>query len=61
MVCPSGKSFGDRLKAWRLKTGIMQKDLAKEIGRHRTTVQSWERGLWEPGEDEKKKVEKIMF
>jgi ribosome-binding protein aMBF1 (putative translation factor) len=39
----------------------MQKDLAKEIGRHRTTVQSWERGLWEPGEDEKKKVEKIMF
>jgi DNA-binding transcriptional regulator YiaG len=31
----------------------MQKDLAKEIGRHRTTVQSWERGLWEPSEKEK--------
>jgi co-chaperonin GroES (HSP10) len=29
--------------------------------RGKQDVLAWERGLWEPGEDEKKKVEKIMF
>ena len=39
------KTFGENLRAARLKAGLKQEDLAKAAGRHSTYVSNVEQGL----------------
>ena len=41
------KEVGNRLKKWRLKKGLTQKELAEVLGVSRQTVASWEIGRTE--------------
>ncbi|MEO0478398.1 MAG: helix-turn-helix transcriptional regulator [Planctomycetota bacterium] len=46
------KAIGDRLRSVREKAGLLQRQLAEEVGCSLSTVQSWERGRSSPtGED----------
>jgi transcriptional regulator with XRE-family HTH domain len=41
-------TFGDRLEAARMQTGLSQDGLAQRLGVRSTTVSAWERDDWEP-------------
>ena len=41
-------SFGERLVAYRYKTGLSQKDLARQLGIDPATLGRWERGEGRP-------------
>nr|BBH86115.1 tetratricopeptide repeat protein [Thermosporothrix sp. COM3] len=40
--------FGNRLKAYRQRSGLTQRQLAAELGVHRNTIGAWERGEYLP-------------
>jgi transcriptional regulator with XRE-family HTH domain len=49
---PPQASFGERLKAFRMATGISQLDLALKIGVEPNQERSWEYGQKQPSEHE---------
>jgi len=42
------RTLGERLKQHRLELHLFQKDVAKLLGTHTTTIQNWERGVYPP-------------
>lgn len=40
----SPSHFDNTIRSYRLKAGLSQRELAKRIGRNRTSVSAWERG-----------------
>jgi DNA-binding XRE family transcriptional regulator len=42
------KTVGEHLKARRLAVHRFQSDVAKELGAEKTSLQNWERGIYEP-------------
>lgn len=40
----SPSHFDNTIRSYRIKAGLSQRELAKRIGRNRTSVSAWERG-----------------
>ena len=41
--------FPNRIREYRLKAGLSQRDLAGQLGLRRNAVSAWERGISSPG------------
>ena len=49
-----------RIMIARKKKGILQKDIAHQIGATRAAVSKWEKGLTEPSTENLKKIAEIL-
>ena len=57
---PEGNSPGERLKRWRMINGVEQKEVAEILGKHRGTIQGWEKNLWNPPETVVGAIEELI-
>ncbi len=48
------------IKAFRLKLGFTQEDLAKKMGLALSTVSKWEQGIFSPSRLAREKIEKLV-
>ena len=48
------------LKQWRQLTGLTQEELAKAVGRNRTTIVAWEQGKSVPNANDIAVIEKVL-
>ena len=57
-LVPEGdtNTFGGRLKAWRLREMVTQKDVAKIFGVDKCSVRNWEAGRNEPRKRAKERI-----
>ena len=53
-------AFGGWLRQKRLEMGLMQKELAEEIGVSEDTVRNWENGRRHPSEEYLNKINDIL-
>ena len=61
-VVPTGAeaTFGDRLRASRLRAGLTQRELAERIGAVQQVVSDWESGRRKPHGKERARISKII-
>jgi ribosome-binding protein aMBF1 (putative translation factor) len=52
--------LAERIKKWRLKQGLFQRDLAKKIGVDEMTIVNWEKGETKPIKQYLERLEKIL-
>jgi len=54
------KTFGDKLKYWRLKNNLLQKDLARILKVHEVTICRYEKNLTYPSGRVIQKINRIL-
>lgn len=57
---PEPDSFGEHMRAWRLKNGRTFRELSAETGILPGTLSEIENGRREPTEEQRKKIEELM-
>jgi len=55
----NAKTFGERLRKWRMDNGILAKELGKMLGVNLETVFNWERGKTMPPSRHCRKISEI--
>jgi transcriptional regulator with XRE-family HTH domain len=57
---PQPESFSERLKTYRLRQGLSQRKLAKELGVDPGTTGGWERGKHKPAKTVRRLLEELL-